>query len=178
MKDNTISGAARVGGIFGDIGGANHVPKMGSVVGGSVTGTTLVGGVAGNVFNTTMYGYLSNTTVSASGTGAGCLVGQGSGGFNVRMENAVGVCPSVTAGGSSSYFIPIGLNASPGTNNVYFNPGGDEVLGAGYVHLSFDQLVNPSITSTHLAPGDPWILNPGEIPVPYWFVFPEALEHD
>lgn len=175
VSNTNVSGYARVGGMFGDVGFGNTI-NQGSFVGGSVTGQTLVGGIAGNVGNSTVKGMLSKASVSSVATGAGCIAGQGSGGTNIIVENSVGICPSVTSGGTASYFVAIGLNTTnPTVNNVYTGPA-DEGLGAKFIYLTADQMLDPIATAPVITSGDPWILDPGFEPVPFWFIFPEALE--
>ena len=140
---------------------------------GGVTGTTLVGGIVGTSISGTIKSFKANGDITSSGVDAGCIIGRGTG-LLTYVENSIADCFSVTASGAASY-LGNGVRAGPVTKSIYTGPS-DEGLGTDYVYATTADFVNPAFLSTNLAAGDPWIFEPGTPPVPYWIIFPEALE--
>lgn len=169
INNTNVSGNSSVGGVIGDLFGFTITQ---GTFRGSVNAAVFGGGIAGQLRNAGLYGFLSEATVN-SASQAGCLVGLGS--LNPSIMNSIGNCPSVTGSGVS-YFGNL-VNGAPSPPSIYTGPT-DEAIGTGVIYATPADIVDPTFLSSTLISMDPWVFEPGLPPRPFWEVFPEALERN
>jgi hypothetical protein len=200
----TANSTSSVGGIFGiisgqvsarimrstgDVSGNNYVGGIAGYWAGEtiedsfsrdniISGANYVGGVVGKLIGSAgqIFGTYAESSVSASSNYAGCLVGQV---FNTpTIDNSYANCKNVTSSGTRHFFV--NGNVAGASSNLFTTDESASMTNhANATKTNTAQLIDSSSSYANiLTAGDPWFWQDGDLPRPWFEVFPEFLIYE